>query len=77
MLEWKFLDYGVYQDRGTGRETPRGNPGDIGRAKVRERRPWLSKKFYSSYCRIRDFFADNLGREFCAAVPRILGSTGF
>lgn len=49
MLEWKFLDYGVYQDRGTGRETPRGNPGDIGRAKVRERRPWLSKKFYSSY----------------------------
>lgn len=77
MLEWDFYGYGVYQDRGTGRETPRGNPGDIGRAKVRERRPWLSKKFYSSYCRIRDFFADNLGREFCAAVPRILGSTGF
>ena len=71
-LSWSILEYGVYQDRGTGKETPRGNPGDIGRAKVREARPWLSKKFYSSFMRIRDFFADNLGREYCATLPRIM-----
>lgn len=72
-ISYEAQDYGVYQDRGTGRETPKGNRGDIGRAKVRERRPWLSKKFYSSYCRLRGFMAENLGEEFCAAIPLILG----
>lgn len=71
-LSWNALEYGVYQDRGTGREVPKGNPGDIGRGKVREERPWLSKKFYSSYMNIRDFFAQNLGKEFCAAVANVL-----
>ena len=37
-LTQSFLEYGLWQDYGTGRETPRGNPGDIGRAKVRQRR---------------------------------------
>lgn len=74
-LTWNMPYYGVYQDRGTGREVPVGNPGDIGRPKIRERRPWLSKKYYSSFCRIRDFFAENLGEEFCAAIPRILGES--
>ena len=37
---------------------------DIGREKKRQRRRWFSKKYYSSVMNIRDFFADNLGREF-------------
>lgn len=76
-LSWDFVEYGVYVDRGTGREIPLGNPGDIGRAKVRQPNPWLSKKFYSSFLNIRDFFIDNIGREFCAAIPQILGSPKF
>ena len=52
-----------------------GNPGDIGHDKKRTAKPWLSKKFYSSYLNIRDFFADNLGEEFCAAIPKILRSS--
>ena len=48
-LSHEFLEYGLWQDFGTGRETPRGNKGDIGRTKVRQR---------------RDFFGENLGREF-------------
>lgn len=73
-MQWGFPDYGIYQDRGTGRDTPRGNSGDIGRPKIRERRPWQSRKFYASYRNILDFFADNLGHEFCGAIPTILGS---
>lgn len=76
-LSYNFVEYGVYVDRGTGRETPRGNPGDIGRAKIRQPKPWMSKKFIRSYFNIRNFFADSLGREFCAAVPKILGSSKF
>lgn len=76
-LSWDFVEYGVFVDRGTGREVPLGNPGDIGHGKVRQPRPWLSKKFYSSFFNLRDFFADNIGREFCAAIPYILGSNKF
>lgn len=80
-LSQMFLEYGLWQDYGTGRElqrnrrtpieistevrqTPRGNSGDIGRDKVRQRRRWFSKKYFSSVMNIRDFFADNLGKEF-------------
>ena len=63
-LSQAFLEYGLWQDYGTGKETPRGNSGDIGREKKRQRRRWFSKKYYSSVMNIRDFFADNLGREF-------------
>ena len=34
-LSQAFLEYGLWQDYGTGKETPRGNSGDIGRTKVR------------------------------------------
>ena len=63
-LSQEFLEYGLWQDYGVGRETPRGNSGDIGRAKVRQRRPWFSKRYYASVLNLRDFFGENLGREF-------------
>lgn len=63
-LSQAFLEYGLWQDYGTGKETPRGNSGDIGREKVRKRRRWFSRKYYASVMNIRDFFADNLGKEY-------------
>ena len=63
-LSQKFLEYGLWQDLGTGREVPIGNSGDIGREKVRERRRWFSVKYYSSIMRLRDFMAQSLGDEF-------------
>ena len=63
-LSQQFLEYGLWQDYGVGRETPRGNNGDIGRKKVRQRRPWFSRKYYASVMNLRDFYADNLGHEF-------------
>ena len=63
-LSQEFLEYGLWQDYGVGRETPRGNSGDSGHAKVRKRRPWFSKRYYASVLNLRDFFGENLGREF-------------
>lgn len=60
----KFLEYGLWQDLGTGREVPIGNPGDIGHDKVRERRRWFSIKYYSSIMKLRDFMGRSLGDEF-------------
>lgn len=69
-LSQQFLEYGLWQDYGTGREVPRENKGDIGREKVRERRRWFSTKFYSSYLNLRDFIADSVGQEFCGLYTK-------
>ena len=63
-LSQAFLEYGLWQDYGTGRETPRGNSGDLGLEKVRGRRRWFSRKYYASVMNIKEFFADNLGKEY-------------
>ena len=63
-LSQAFLEYGLWQDYGVGRETPRGNSGDIGRRKVRQRRLWFSKKYYASVLNLRDFLGENIGQEF-------------
>lgn len=63
-LSQTFLEYGLWQDLGTGREVPIGNPGDIGHDKVRERRRWFSIKYYSSIMKLRDFMGRSLGDEF-------------
>ena len=63
-LSQAFLEYGLWQDYGTGRETPRGNSGDLGHEKVRGRRRWVSRKYYASVMNIKEFFADNLGRQY-------------
>ena len=76
-LSQTFLEYGLWQDYGTGKETPRGNSGDIGREKKRKRRRWFSKKYYASVMNIRDFFADNLGREFQGIISDAFDDKNF
>lgn len=70
-ISHRFPLYGLYQDRGTGRETPLGNSGDIGRAKMRERRPWFNPKFWSSFYNIQEFFADSLGEQAARTVAGV------
>lgn len=67
-LSQSFLEYGIWQDLGVGREVPHGNSGDLGRDKKRERRRWFSTKYYSSVLKLRDFMAESLGREFVGLV---------
>lgn len=62
-LSQEFREYGIWQDKGVGRETYRGNDGDIGRDKVRKARPWFSRKYYASLLNLRDFISDNVGLD--------------
>lgn len=71
-MSWGFLEYGLFQDRGTGREVPIGNPGDIGRIKMRDRRPWMSKAFYTSTMNIKEFMAESLSKEAIAIISNAL-----
>lgn len=76
-LSQTFLEYGLWQDYGTGRETPRGNSGDIGRAKKRQRRIWFSRKYYASVMNIKEFYEENLGKQFCGIVADALDKKSF
>lgn len=71
-LAQAFNTYGIFVDYGTGRNTPRGNSGDIGRANGRRRRRWFSRKYFASVMNIQEFYADSLGQEFCRAVSNAL-----
>ena len=71
-LSQSFLEYGLWQDYGTGRETPRGNSGDLGRAKRRKRRRWFSRKYYASVMNLKEFLEENIGRAFCGILSSAL-----
>jgi len=71
-LSQAFLEYGLWQDFGTGKEIPRGNSGDIGREKKRKAKKWFSRKYYSSVLNLRDFLADNIGQDFVGLVAKAL-----
>lgn len=73
-LEQSFLEYGIYVDSGTGKEVPRGerNGGDIGRNKVRKAKPWFLKKYTASWLNLRDFLADNIGRDMADTITNAL-----
>ena len=100
-LSQAFLEYGLWQDYGTGRETPRGNSGElsckssavsnsfehsrdaadngqsqVGHEKVRGRRRWFSRKYYASVINIKEFFADNLGRQYQGILSDIFNDKG-
>ncbi len=70
-----FREYGIYVERGTGRETFRGNNGDIGRAKVRKPKPWMSRKYTRSVLNLRDFMAESLGIQAVNIIESIASAT--
>ena len=76
-LSQAFLEYGLWQDYGTGRETPRGNSGDLGRAKKRQRRRWFSRKYYASVMNLKEFYEENVGRTFCGIIADALNLNNF
>lgn len=73
-MEWSVPEYGIYVNRGTGREVARGNGGDIGRPKVREAKPWMNRAFYSSTMNLKEFMAESLGLEAMAIVSAVFNN---
>ena len=65
-LTEEFSTHGLWQNYGVGRETPRGNPGDIGRPKVRKKKPWFDRKYFGSVLNLRDFMADSFCQQYMA-----------
>lgn len=71
-LSQAFLEYGIWQDYGTGKEVPRGNSGDLGRAKKRKERHWFSRKYYGSVMNLKEMMAESLGEQFTGIISNAL-----
>lgn len=58
-----FLDYGIYVDKGVGKEFRKGNGGDLGFYPTREAQKWFSIKYYASFMNLKEYlekaYADN------------------
>ena len=76
-LSQSFLEYGIWQDYGTGKEVPRGNPGDLGKPKERKERHWFSRKYFMSVMNIKEFMAESLGQEFMGIISDALDADKF
>ena len=76
-LSQAFLEYGLWQDYGTGKEVPRGNSGDLGKAKKRKARHWFSRKYFMSVMNIKEFMADSLGYQFQGIISDALDANKF
>ena len=66
-LKHGFLEYGLWQDMGTGRNTAIGNThkkDQDGWTNKRVARRWFSTKYYRSSMRLKEFMAESLGNEF-------------
>ena len=76
-LSQAFLEYGLWQDYGTGKEVPRGNSGDLGKPKVRKERHWFSRKYFMSVMNIKEFMSDSIGRQFQGIIAEALDQKKF
>lgn len=73
-LEHAFLEYGLWQDMGTGRNTAIGNShkkDQDGWTNKREAKRWFSPKYYGSTMRLKEFMAESIGREFVGIFGRL------
>lgn len=80
-MTFRFVQYGLYVDAGTGRGYRRGNGGDLaflakgrkGRKgqRHRQRRPWFSRSWAISREVLKDHLARIIGDRFKGAVAQI------
>ena len=81
-MAFKFLQYGIYVDLGTGKGYKRGNGGDLeflgkeyrkqhNLGKARKMRPWFSSSWYVSTQVIRCVYARLVGEKFVGIMDNL------
>ena len=75
LVRFVFAKYGIYVDMGVGRDTPVGNPGDLGKKKRRQAKEWYSPVFYREVKKLAEFQAYHYGKTALWTVKdRLSGS---
>lgn len=72
VLEHTFNLYGIYVDKGTGREFRKGNGGDLGFTPKRKPKPWFSRKYYYATHRLAERLAEIEGRKGAMIIADVI-----
>ncbi|SHE56540.1 hypothetical protein [Dysgonomonas macrotermitis] len=72
IIEHFFNYYGIYVERGTGKEIPKGNDGDLGFTPKRKRKLWFNRKFYYYCMKLAEKMAEISGKEFTHVMQNII-----
>lgn len=72
VIEHFFNYYGIYVEKGTGREITKGNDGDLGFHPNRKRKPWFNSKFYYYCMKLAEKMAEISGKEFTHIIQNII-----
>jgi len=69
-ISHSFLEYGLYVDKGVGKEFKKGNAGNIHSDRIRK--PWFGKKYYSSYMNLKFYLEAYYKRDFVMMMKETL-----
>lgn len=72
VIEHFFNYYGIYVERGTGREIKKGNGGDLGFHPDRKKKPWFNKKFYYYCMKLAEKMAEISGKEATHIIQNVI-----
>lgn len=75
IIEHTFNRYGIYVEKGTGREIAKGNKGDLGFTPDRIARPWFNKKFYYYCMKLAEKMAEISGKDFTHIMQQVIEGT--
>lgn len=76
-IQHKFMEYGIYQDCGTGNGYRKGNGGNLeflderyreSRYEPRKPREWFSRAYFASVMVLKEQMAYMYGEEFCGLL---------
>lgn len=75
IIEHFFNFYGIYVDKGTGKEFYKGNAGDIGITPNRKAKLWFNPKFYYYTMKLAEKMAEISGKDFTYIMKKIIEGT--
>lgn len=86
-IDFMFRKYGIFADMGVGKETKRGNSGDLSgitvtnwkgkQALKRVPKPWYSRVFFREVSKLREYLAFMYGRQGVLAITEAFGDQIF
>lgn len=71
----QFMEYGIFQDCGTGKGYSKGNGGDLGFTPTRVPREWFSRAYFASVMTLKEEMAYQYGEEFCGVLSDAISNS--
>ncbi len=74
-IDFSFKLYGIYVDMGVGKETQKGNSGDLGFQKKRKAKEWFSRKYYGQVMKLREILLDRYSKAIAYSLMNTISES--